>query len=115
VWYVGNALLDGLNPGSDNPRDRLLFNIYQRRMLLDAMKTKAQLLAAVGNAENAAKVAQEYLEMAIPISAQDKQARLDRLENKLKELENMGPIYARKASIDGGAGRAPVSGSFTGV
>jgi hypothetical protein len=114
VWYVGNALLDGLNPGSDNPRDRLLFNIYQRRMLLDAMKTKAQLLAAVGNAENAAKVAQEYLEMAIPISAQDKMARANRLEDKLKELETMGPIYARKSSIGGGPSSAPSVGSFTG-
>jgi hypothetical protein len=98
MWYIGNALLDGLNPGSDSPRERFLFHVYQRRLLLDAMKTKAQLLASMGQGEQAAKIAQAYLDMAIPVSAKDKNAKLMSAEEQLKASQKTG--YRFRPIID---------------
>lgn len=67
-------------------------------MLLEALKTKAVLLALIDNKEAAAKVATSYFEMIIP---EGKMAKLERnaaLENRMKEIEEMAPQDMRAIS-----------------
>jgi len=98
IWFSVNARLDGVDPGSANPQERLQYLVYQRRLLLDALKTKAILLALIDNKEAAAKVATSYFEMIIP---EGRMARLERdaaLEARMAEIEAMGPQEMRAVS-----------------
>lgn len=93
VWYTLNAQLDGLDTGSDTPHDRLKLLVYQRRMLLAAMRDQAMLYAAVeGGGEKAQTVLKEYLEMQVPIDPEIKRLKDYRWEKTLDDLENMGPV-----------------------
>lgn len=65
--------------------------IYQRRMLCEAMKTKALLVASI-NPEKAEKAAQEYMEIALPICEGARDEQLKARERELTELANMEPI-----------------------
>ena len=92
VWFAVNAQLDGVDPGSDLPSDRLKFVVYQRRLLLEAMKTKATLQALCGQAEAAAKTASMYIEMAIPVNKLAEGEKDRRMEEKLQEIAEMAPV-----------------------
>jgi len=97
-----NAVLDGIDPGSESPVERLKFATYQRRMLLGALKDKAMLLAMTDQKEAASKVATAYLEMLIPISKMAEHAKEAALEERLREVEAMsknGPLHARSPSV----------------
>jgi hypothetical protein len=67
------------------------FMVYQRRMLVEAMKTKALILAAI-NPDKAVQAAQEYMEMCIPIDEGSQDELMRRRERELDELTNMKPI-----------------------
>lgn len=97
VWFAVNARLDGVDPGSESPVTRLTYIVYQRRLLLEALKNKAMLLALIDDKEKAAKTAQSYLEMAIPMSKLVKEQRDSKVERQMKEIEEMGPIHGAKA------------------
>jgi hypothetical protein len=100
IWFSVNARLDGVDPGSANPMERLKYLVYQRRLLLEALKTKALLLALIDNKEAAAKVATSYFEMVIP---EGKMAKLERdaaLSARLAEIEAMGPQEMRAITTE---------------
>lgn len=65
--------------------------VYQRRMLVEALKTKALLLAQL-NPEQASKAAKDYMEHAIPVDAEAKDAHLRAKERELEQLANAEPI-----------------------
>lgn len=93
IWYTLNAQLDGVDTGSDTPHDRLKLLVYQRRMILAAMRDQAMLLAAVeGGGEKAQTLLKEYLSLQTPIDPEIKRLRDYRWEKTLDELEGMEPI-----------------------
>jgi hypothetical protein len=67
------------------------FMVYERRMLIEALKTKALLVATL-NPDRAEKAAQDYMEMAIPVGEGALDERLKRRERELEEIANMKPI-----------------------
>jgi hypothetical protein len=86
-----NASIDGIASDSDEPAECLKYMIYQRRMLVEAMKTKALLLATL-DPDSAQKAAQEYFRLAIPVSAESEAARLRKRTKQLDEWTDMAPI-----------------------
>lgn len=98
MWFSVNAQLDGVDAGSENPVDRMKYMVYQRRLMLEALKNKAMLLAMVDNKEASAKVAESYIEMAIPASKLVKQQRELAVQQQMEEIEKMGPQQARAVS-----------------
>jgi len=94
VYYTVNAQLDGVDTGSDNLQERMKFFVYQRRMLMDALKTKAMFLAMMGNGEAAAKAAGEYMEMAVPITVESKLEHQASLDARMNEIAKMAPLEA---------------------
>ena len=98
IWFAVNAQLDGLDPGSENVLERTKYLVYQRRMLVDALKNKAMLLAMIDQKEQAATVAQAYLDMVIPPSKMAKQQKEMALEQELAEIEKLGPMKGRAVS-----------------
>lgn len=91
MWSTVNAAIDGIDAGSANPQDRLKFIIYQRRILIDVLRQKALLLAAI-NPEEAQKVAKLYIEMLLPIDPLEQRIKELQRELRVAELEHMGPI-----------------------
>lgn len=67
------------------------YMVYQRRMLVEAMKTKALLVASL-NPEGAQKAAQEYMEIAIPVEEGARDDQLRQREKELDALADMKPI-----------------------
>lgn len=65
--------------------------VYQRRMLVEAMKTKALLVATL-NPDAAQKAAQDYMELAIPIEEGAQDEILKQREKELESLADMKPI-----------------------
>jgi hypothetical protein len=65
---------------------------------LDALKTKAMLLAMLDNKEAAAKVAESYFSMIIPEGKMAKLAKDAALDAKMREIENMAPESMRAVS-----------------
>lgn len=95
-----NASIDGIAPFSDDPVERMRFMVYQRRMTVEAMKTKALLVAAL-NPDKAQQAAQEYFELAVPVD-EASQAERDRQRLKqLDELDTMAPITVGQIKAGG--------------
>jgi hypothetical protein len=92
IWYTVNAQLDGVDTGSDNLQERMKFFVYQRRMMLDTVKTRAMLLAMMGNTEAAAKTAQNYIDMAMPLTEESRLQQEASLDEKMKEFSKMEPV-----------------------
>lgn len=93
TWYTLNAEIDGINTGSDNPHERLIFLVYQRRMLLAAMRDKAMLMAAInGGGEAAQKLMKEYIDLQIPTDPEYVKLQEYRMEKKLVSIADMKPI-----------------------
>ena len=67
------------------------FMVYQRRMLVEAMKTKAILTAAI-NPERTEKAAQDYFELAIPVDERSEEETRRAHERELDALADMKPI-----------------------
>ncbi len=68
--------------------------VYQRRMTVEALKTKALLLASL-DPDRASKAAQEYFECAIPV---DEQSREDQMRERERELEQIATAEPIKIS-----------------
>lgn len=66
--------------------------VYQQRMTIDAMKTKALLLAQI-DPERAAKAASDYLERAVPIDEASREAQQRARERELEQIANAEPIH----------------------
>ena len=92
VWYTVSAQLDGIDTGSDNLQERMKFHVHQRRMILEAVRTKAMLLAMMGNTEAAGKAATAYIEMAVPVHESSRVDHAAELDAKMAEIAAMGPI-----------------------
>ncbi len=73
--------------------------VYQRRMAIDALKTKAMLMAMLGNGEGAQKVAEQYFELAVPMSKEVKEVKKVRDEQMLTAMEKMGPLRLRDGKL----------------
>lgn len=71
--------------------ERMRFMVHQRRMTVEALKTKA-LLVAMLNPERAEKAAQDYFEAAMPVSEDARDQQLKSREQELEEIANMKPI-----------------------
>lgn len=84
-------MLDGLDPFSANPADRLLYMVHQRRQVVSALQAKALITAAV-NPEKAADAAKAYLEIALPTDPLEAQAKDLLKEETLAALGKLGPI-----------------------
>jgi hypothetical protein len=97
-WFSACAIQDGINAGSSNPVDRFQYLVYQRRLLLEALKTKAMLLALLDNKESAAKVATSFFELAIPEGKMAKLAKDAALDARMREIESMVPENMRAVS-----------------
>jgi len=67
------------------------FVVYQRRMTVEALKTKALLMAML-NPERAEKAAQDYFEAAMPVSEDARDEQLKAREKELEDVANMKPI-----------------------
>ena len=91
-------MIDGLDPLSSNPVESLKFYIYQRRMNLEALKTKAILMALV-NPDKAAEPAQTYMEMAVPSDPEEVKLKELQKEQLVKEVEQMGPIPLHQVKV----------------
>ncbi len=76
------------------------YAVYQRRMLLEAMKNKALLLAQISDPEKASKTAQAYLEMAIPMSRLLREQRERSVQAQMEEIERMAPQHARAITTE---------------
>ena len=94
IWYSVNAILDGLDPSSDLPSERMKCMVHQRRLALEAVKTKAMLLAMLDNADGASQAAKAYMSMAIPVSPEVEELKRRAVADRLKILEEFGPISA---------------------
>lgn len=57
------------------------------------------LLALIDDKEKAAKTAQSYLEMAIPMSKLVKEQRDTNMERQMKEIEEMEPLYGKTVDM----------------
>jgi hypothetical protein len=89
VWFAVNAQIDGVDPHGESPAERLQYHVYQRRHLVDALKTKALLLASLHN-EKAADAAKEYFSMAMPTG------KLAEPTNKAASWGETGPLRVPK-------------------
>lgn len=103
VWYPVNAVLDGVDPFSDNPVERMKYMVYQRRSDVETLKTKA-LLTAMVCPERAAKAFEDYIGVVMPVSAEVLEARERERDRQVAEIDNMAPIGMDKISYIGGAG-----------
>lgn len=103
VWYPVNAVLDGVDPFSDNPVERMRYMVYQRRADVETLKTKA-LLTAMVCPERAAKAFEDYIGVVMPVSAEVLEARERERDRQVAEIDNMAPIGMDKISYIGGAG-----------
>lgn len=92
VWFAVNAQIDGVDPGSDIAAERLKYVVYQRRLLVEALKTKAMLYAMLGEADRASQAAKEYFDMAFPVSKEAAEQARARKEKALADIEKMGPL-----------------------
>lgn len=72
----------------------MAYAVYQKRYTVEALKTKALLLAAC-DPEKAGKAAEEYLRAVVPVSPRaEARAALAR-EQELERVANMEPIHLR--------------------
>lgn len=71
------------------------YAVYQRRLLLSALKDKAMLMALCGDKEGSAKVAEAYIEAAIPMTKHAEILKQVRKEQLMQEIATMGPQRAR--------------------
>lgn len=101
VWYPVNAILDGVDPFSDSPVERMRYMVYQRRSDVDTLKTKA-LLTAMINPERAAKAFEDYIGVVMPVSAEVIEARERERDRQVAEIDTMAPIGCDKISYVGG-------------
>jgi len=68
------------------------YMVYQHRMTIEALKTKALLLAQL-DPERASKAASDYLEKAVPIDEASREAQQRDRERELEQIANAKPIY----------------------
>ena len=93
-----NATIDGIDPFSESPVERLQFFVYMQRMTVEALKTQALLLSTL-NPEKAAKAAQDYLEAVLPISADALVREKFRNEEKGKAVGRIGSFGAESVRV----------------
>lgn len=105
IWYPVNAQLDGLDPLSESPQDRLRYMVYQRRLLVEALKAKAMLVAMV-NPKEAPKAAEDYFSIALPVSDSETLRRDLARETMMREVAKMAPIPLSTMRF-GGSSMAP--------
>ena len=98
VWFPVNAQLAGIDPWSDSPQERLRYMVFQRKMEVEALQTKAILMALV-NPEKAEKAAQDYFAVIMPVSDAEERRREWLQEQQLKAIEQMGPIPLSEVSF----------------
>jgi len=65
--------------------------VFQRKMSVEALQTKA-LLTALVNPEKADEAARAYFELVVPVSDEDRKREEWRREAELREVEEMDPI-----------------------
>lgn len=88
--------------------------VHQRRMAVEAMKTRALLLAIMGE-DSAHKAAEAYFRFAIPVSGETEEARRRRQTQKVLEWTEMDPIplsSVRVPDYSPKRAKARVAGSF---
>ena len=106
VWFAANAQIDGVDPHSTIPADRLTYSIYQRRALIEALRTKALLLAML-NPEKASEAAQKYFAAVLPLGAAEE--AIANTIDKSAAWAALGPLAGKvKASEALGAGQGLV-------
>lgn len=76
-----------------NVTDRVRYLVYTRRLGIEALKTKALLLASL-NSENAQAAAEEYMDLAVPYDKAHAAAEQWEKEQVVKRFTEMGPIKA---------------------
>lgn len=108
VWYPVNAAIDGIDVGSDSPIDRMKFMVYQHRLGIEALKTKALLLAALQSPE-VGKAAEAYLNLAVPMALGTQALELARKERQMGAFLKMGPIKAGDIKATGAPSLPPSS------
>lgn len=115
VWYPVNALIDGVDPYSDLPTDRLTYLVYQRRMAVEALKARALITASI-NPEQAAEAAKAYFSVAIPVDPAAEAQKVMRREATLRDFAKMGPIGLENVKVGspivGGSDRQLSSGEI---
>lgn len=97
--------MDGVDPGSENPLERLKYVVYQRRLLIEALKTKAMLYAMLGDGDKASAAAKEYFNTAFPVAHVDLIRAQAKKERAIDELEQMGPMKFHNGKLTAEAPR----------
>lgn len=112
IWFPVNAAIDGLDPWSPDPRDMMKYLVYQRRSLVEALRTQA-LMAAYINPEQAVDLAKQYIEVMIPTDPASLKAMEEARAQEMAEIAKMDPIPMSSARIgEPAGGRRPPEGSF---
>jgi hypothetical protein len=85
--------------------------VYQRRSLVDALRTQA-LMAAYINPEQAVDLAKQYLEAMIPTDPETLKAIEENRAKEMAEVAKMAPIPFSSVRVGEPAGGRPPPGSF---
>jgi hypothetical protein len=92
IWYPVTASLAGIDVWSDLPQERLKYLVFQRTAVIEVLKNKALMMAALGNAEGTQKASKEYLDMVLPISQEEEELTAMRKQRLLDYVATMEPI-----------------------
>lgn len=112
AWYPVNAIIDGLDPWSENPTEKLKFAVYQQRMSHEILQTQVIAQAILSGPDQAQKAMQNYLDSAVPLSESVQRRRERAKERLLKEIENMAPIPISQVSLGKPVGGQQVATSM---
>lgn len=111
VWYPVSAVLDGVDPWSESPIERLKFLVYQRRQMLAAIQVQL-LVQAHLDPKHAAELLANYLSMAVPIDPRSEAVRIRERASVLEEVANMGPIKVGQLRVPANVDERPASSVF---
>lgn len=85
------ARLDGVDPISDHPVEMLLYAVYRRRLMSEALRTRALLMATL-NPEQAADAAKAYFEVSVPVSSDEQLLHDLEQARRLDAVDALGVI-----------------------
>lgn len=94
------ARLDGVDPASDDPCERLKFHVYMQRLNTEALKTQALIMPHVAP-DKAGAAAKAYLDAVLPVSPESVMREQFRLDQKGKAVERMKAFKASGVRIAG--------------
>lgn len=91
IWGAVTAQLDGRDPWSSDPIEKMRCLVHQRRQYIDVLRTRALCYSAIG-AEKAAEILQEFESVVMPIDPEAVRVAEAQRESEVEEIARMEPI-----------------------